>query len=83
MPSGEIYLRLKPYLVVKISVAQCSQSQDIDLFKFQLSYYYNPLQDTCPITSAVLGHLIRTHVSLIFLHRDKKSYRLSEKCATL
>ena len=36
----------------------------VDLFKFQLSYYYNPLQDTCPVTSAVLGHLIRTHVPL-------------------
>ena len=33
------------------------------------------------ITSAVLGHLVRTHVPLIFLYRDKKSYRLSEKCA--
>ena len=65
------------------SVAHCSRSQDIDLFQFQLSYYYNPLQDTCPITSAVLGHLIRTHVPLIFLDQDKKSYRLSEKCATL
>ena len=65
------------------SVAHCSRSQDIDLFKFQLSYYYNPLQDSCPITSAVLRHAIRTHVPLIFLNRDKKSYRLSEKCATL
>ena len=35
------------------SVAHCSWSQDIDLFKFKLSYCYNPLQDTCPITSAV------------------------------
>ena len=51
--------------------------------KFLLSYCYNPLQDTCPITSAVLGHLIRTHVPLVFLDRDKKSHRLSEKCATL
>ena len=65
------------------SVAHCSRSQDIDLFKFQLSYCYNPPQDTCPITSAVLGHLVRTHVPLIFLLRDKKSYWLSEKCATL
>ena len=65
------------------SVAHCSWSQDIDLFKFQLSYCYNPLQDTGPITSAVLGHLVRTHVPLIFLHWDKKSYRLSGKCATL
>ena len=55
------------------SVAHCSRSQDIDLFKFQLSYCYIPLQDTCPITSAVLGHLMKTHVPLIFLHRDKKS----------
>ena len=65
------------------SVAHCSWSQDIDLFKFQLSYCYNPFQDTCPITSVVLGHLVRTDVPLIFLDRDKKSYRLSEKCATL
>ena len=65
------------------SVAHCSRSQDIDLFKFQLSYCNNPLQDTCPITFAVLEHLIRTHVLLIFLHRDKKSYRWPEKCATL
>ena len=58
-------------------------SNEVDLFKFQLSYHSNPLQDTCPITFAVLGHLIRTHVLLILLHWDKKSYRLSEKCATL
>ena len=63
-------------------VAHCSRSQDIDLFKFQLSYCYNLLQDTCPITSAVLGHLIRTHVLLIFLDRNKKSHRLSKKCTT-
>ena len=43
-----------------------SRSQGIDIFKFQLSYCYNPLQDTCHITSAVLGHLIRTHVPLTF-----------------
>ena len=55
------------------SVAHCSWSQDIDLFKFQLSYCYNPLQDTCPITSAVLGHLIRTHVSLIFFSIGSRS----------
>ena len=67
----------------RCSVAQSSRSQDIDLFKFQLSYCYNPFQDTCPITSAVLGHLVRTRVPFIFLHWDKKSYRLSEKCATL
>ena len=48
------------------SVAHCSRSQDIDLFKSQLSYCYNPLQDTCPITSAVLGDLIRTHVPWFF-----------------
>ena len=65
------------------SVAHCSRSQDIDLFKFQLSYCYNPFQDTCPITSAVLGHLVRTHVPLIFLDRDKTSYWLSGKCGTL
>ena len=35
------------------------------------------------MTSAVSGLLLRTHVPLIFLDRDKKSYRLSEKCATL
>ena len=67
--------------------SHCSRSQDIDLFKFQLSYCYklhkNPLQDTCTITSAVLGHLMRSNVPLIFLHRNKKSYWLSEKCATL
>ena len=73
-----------PYSIIDFgSVAHCSWSQDIDLFKFQLSYCYNPPQDTCPITSPVLGHLMRTHVPLIFLLRDKKSYRLSEKCATL
>ena len=65
------------------SVAHCSRSQDIALFKFQLSYHSNPLQDTCPITSAVLGHLIRTRVPLMFLNWDKKSYQLCEKCATL
>ena len=66
------------------SVAHCSRSQDIesDLLKFQLSCCYNPLQDTCPITSAILGHLIGIHVPLIFLDRNK-SYWLSEKCATL
>ena len=48
-----------------------------------MSSCYNPLQDTSPITSAVLGHFITTHVPLIFLNRGKKSYRLSEKCATL
>ena len=58
----------------KGSVAHCSRSQDIALFKFQLSYHSNPLQDTCPITSAVLGHLIRTRVPLMFLNWDKKSY---------
>ena len=52
----------------KGSVAHCSRSQDIALFKFQLSYHSNPLQDTCPITSAVLGHLIRTRVPLMFLN---------------
>ena len=67
----------------KGSVAHCSRSQDIALFKFQLSYHSNPLQDTCPITSAVLGHLIRTGVLLMFLNWDKKSYQLCEKCATL
>ena len=67
----------------KGSVAHCSRSQDIALFKFQLSYHSNPLQDTCPITSAVLGHLIRTRVPLMFLNWDKKSYQLCEKCATL
>ena len=67
----------------KCSVAHCSRSQDIALFKFQLSYHSNPLQDTCPITSAVLGHLIRTRVPLMFLNWDKKSYQLCEKCATL
>ena len=60
--------------------AQCEEKS---LFKFQLSFCSNPPQNTCPITSAVLGHLRRTHVLLIFLLRDKKSYRLSEKCATL
>ena len=74
---------LTQFSVAICSVAHCSRSQDIDLFKFQLSYCYNPFQDTCPITSAVLGRLVRTHVPLIFLDRDKKSYRLSEKCATL
>ena len=67
----------------KGSVAHCSRSQDIALFKFQLSYHSNPLQDTCAITSAVLGHLIRTRVPLMFLNWDKKSYQLCEKCATL
>ena len=62
----------------KGSVAHCSQSQDIALFKFQLSYHSNPLQDTCPITSAVLGHLIRTRVPSMFLNWDKKSYQLCE-----
>ena len=71
------------HIDINTTVAHCSRSQDIHLFKFQLSYCYNPLQDTCLITSAVLGHLMRTHVPLIFRHRDKKSYRLSEKCATL
>ena len=71
------------WMVPIISVAHCSRSQDIALFKFQLSYHSNPLQDTCPITSAVLGHLIRTRVPLMFLNWDRKSYQLCEKCATL
>ena len=78
--SNLVYATMVTY---PISVAHCSRSQDIDLFKFQLSYCNSPLQDTCPITSAVLRHIIRTQVPLIFLNRDKKFYRLSEKCATL
>ena len=72
-----------PLFLYVYSVAHCSRSQDIALFKFKLSYHSNPLQDTCPITSAVLGHLIRTRVPLMFLNWDKKSYQLCEKCATL
>ena len=79
----EDYLLLPFPFVLNGSVAHRSRSQDIDPFKFQVSYNNKPLQDTCPITTSVLGHLIRTHVPLIFLYWDKKSYQLSEKCATL
>ena len=56
---------------------------DIDLFKLKLSYCNNLPQDICPINFAISGPFHQDKFPLFFLHRDKKSYWVSEKCATL